>query len=306
MAAVIYGLFCPLSGELRYIGKAKNPQARFRTHLSHAKGGRPHHVCAWIRSILDAGSVPIMKTLRQLAHHECWQSAEKELIAQYTKAGARLTNLTGGGEGFHEVAPSVIAKRVAGRREWWLNRADHARLKAIYREAASRPETVAKRKRAGLEIWQDDRKRSAMLSGMAAPDAKARRAAATKRRMSDPITRQQHAAKMKALAACPERRAQIAAASVKRWAIYRERIAAEPKAEKPKRAKGEASRVSALARWADPIKAEAARNALRSPEARARSRKAAIARATPEYRAIMAEKTRLSWEKRRAKRGAAK
>lgn len=57
--------------------------------------------------------------------------------------------------------------------------------------------------------------------------------------------------------------------------------------------------VAAKARWSDPVKGAAARQSSSSTEKRHRLSDAAIRRATPEYRSMMAEKTRVSWGKRR-------
>jgi hypothetical protein len=60
---------------------------------------------------------------------------------------------------------------------------------------------------------------------------------------------------------------------------------------------------AAKARWSDPIKGERARQSASSPARRRQLSDSAYKRATPEYRAMMAEKTRLSWEKRRQSKG---
>jgi hypothetical protein len=57
----IYALCDPDSGEVRYVGKAKNAKARHKRHLSERHLGRP--VNNWVKSLLAAGKIPEVRIL---------------------------------------------------------------------------------------------------------------------------------------------------------------------------------------------------------------------------------------------------
>jgi len=91
----IYGLFDPDTGELRYVGKAKNSQKRLKCHLFERKLTRP--VNRWVKSLVDQGKCPVLKVLETVLDEE-WESAERQLIAHYRKT-CNLLNLADGGAG---------------------------------------------------------------------------------------------------------------------------------------------------------------------------------------------------------------
>lgn len=310
MPTYIYGLVCPVAGQVRYVGKTLDLPNRLRLHIQKAQTGQVKHHCAqWIRKLLRQNLAPTLIVLYEVKAEEDWRDAEKRVIREYREAGAPLTNSTGGGDGFHKLIPELIAKRVATRRIWWETPGVAEAHSAKLIEAHKRPGRKERASAVLAAAWQDPVKREAMLTGMAAPEAKERRGAATKRRYEDPEVLEAHSAVVKARVSTPEGKAQLDAAREKRWADYRAEQEANPPPPKHKPTKEETSAkmsASAKARRADPVKGPAAAAALRTPEARENASRAAIERATPEYRATMAEKTRLSWEKRRAKKSAEK
>ena len=77
----IYGLYDPITKELRYIGKTNNLRSRLWGHLRDAKGGQRTHKGAWIRKLLREGAEPIISVIRK-ATKDDWQEIEKECIAQ--------------------------------------------------------------------------------------------------------------------------------------------------------------------------------------------------------------------------------
>jgi hypothetical protein len=89
----IYGLYCPDTGELRYVGKANNAQKRLKKHLFERVKSRP--VNRWVKSLVDSGKAPVLKILETVPHDE-WEEAERRLIAEHRKAG-KLLNLADGG-----------------------------------------------------------------------------------------------------------------------------------------------------------------------------------------------------------------
>lgn len=135
---VIYGLLCPETDELRYIGKADDPPARLRSHISRARvSAERHHSVRWIRSLLRRGLRPKMIILEHLADGADWAEAERRHIAEALARGARLTNSTPGGEGIilGASARKRLAKKSAQR---WRDPAYAERCRASLSAAISR------------------------------------------------------------------------------------------------------------------------------------------------------------------------
>ncbi|TDZ92170.1 GIY-YIG nuclease family protein [Mycobacteroides salmoniphilum] len=96
--AVIYALCDPTSGEVRYIGKTIDVRARLRSHLWDSRNPKEHtHKARWIRSLK---SPPVLEIIETLSDADDWAERECYWIAKYRSEGARLTNLTNGGDGW--------------------------------------------------------------------------------------------------------------------------------------------------------------------------------------------------------------
>ena len=93
----IYALCCPDSGSVRYIGKANNAQARYKSHLTASKSRKTPVYC-WIRKLATDGKAPVMQVL-ELVESD-WQEAERRLIAEYRIKGKLLNVAEGGDEPF--------------------------------------------------------------------------------------------------------------------------------------------------------------------------------------------------------------
>lgn len=224
MGVVIYGLRCPLTGSIRYIGKTINPKTRLAAHICKAKTHQTTHHCSdWIRSLLNAGLKPSLEVLFEVPGGEAWQLHEKRLIAEHRQQGDDLTNLTGGGEGFYAPNPELLARRGQSLRELWARPEMKARRRQATKETSNRPEIRAQRAASISSAWANPETKTRMLEGMRTPEARARRAEATRRRNADPEFAAKHAAKMKALFSDPERKEQLRLASEKRWREYRAR-----------------------------------------------------------------------------------
>ena len=88
----IYGLY-DKHGRLRYIGKARCPASRLKTHMREARlGRRDYPVYLWIRK----NGPPEMRVLE--ADCEDWREAEKRLISEARARGERLLNVADGGD----------------------------------------------------------------------------------------------------------------------------------------------------------------------------------------------------------------
>ncbi len=104
-AVAIYGLDDPRSGELRYIGKTKNPAHRLYQHVKPAHLHRHTHRSHFITSVVEAGLMPIMRILAWV-HVDEWMAAERFYIAEARRLGYRLVNTTDGGQGTNGIKPT--------------------------------------------------------------------------------------------------------------------------------------------------------------------------------------------------------
>lgn len=263
----IYVLKCPSTGEVRYVGKTDAPNRRLNRHIKDSLKGTSHHCGRWIRKVLSAGLRPVMEIVRTLDPSEDWQEAEISEIRHRREQGCRLTNCTDGGEGATITDPEIAARR-------------DQRVRA----ALAKPEV-----------------RQRLSVGIAAYWA------------ANPGARQEMSDKQKVIASCPIERAVRSSRMRGLWSEKKEILLASQAT--PEFRKAHSERITKA--WADPEirtkmeevnrnpssrqkKSDGAKQRWQDPSHRALAVKNAKARATPEYRAMMAEKTRLSWEKRRA------
>jgi hypothetical protein len=94
MGTSIYGLCCPLTGELRYIGKANDPAKRLDQHMRDSRS-RATPLYSWIRK----HGKPALVVLE--ADCPDWREAERRLIAKGRLDGLRLLNIADGGDEPH-------------------------------------------------------------------------------------------------------------------------------------------------------------------------------------------------------------
>jgi len=96
--AYIYTLNDPISGEARYVGKTVQPQVRLQQHINRSREENITHKDRWINSLLLNGLLPKMEIIDEVKQKD-WEAYERQYILLFKSMGARLTNLTEGGEG---------------------------------------------------------------------------------------------------------------------------------------------------------------------------------------------------------------
>lgn len=133
----IYLLKHPQTSEVRYVGRAFNPHARLNGHVSKARCAPDSPVACWVRSLLDRGLRPILRVVDE-AGLDDWQAREQFWIAHHREHGARLLNLTAGGDGL-------------------IGASDSTRVKI---GAASRGRRHTQEARARMSEWRRGRKKS--------------------------------------------------------------------------------------------------------------------------------------------------
>lgn len=113
---IIYGLFDPRDGEIRYVGKSETGTDRFKGHLRPSALKPKTRRTSWIKSVLAAGERPIGSVIQSLSTRQGLAEAEVYWIAFFKAEGCRLTNGTAGGEGVVDPSPEVRAKLSAASR----------------------------------------------------------------------------------------------------------------------------------------------------------------------------------------------
>lgn len=271
MPVQIYGLVCPIDGSIRYIGKSKNPKRRLSAHISSAaRNVYDHHASRWIRKLAALGLVPRLEILQAVQDGEDWRECERSWIAKGISEGWPLTNSTVGGEGLDYLCPEAEAKYKAN-------------LSASMKRYFSTPEG----RKAMTRFMESSR----------SPGAKAARRKSLSDAGKDPSFIERMREIGFEIGSRPEVKRAKSAKAMAMWADPEQRGRIEQALRLPEcKAKQSEARKAA---WADPIIGAKLRELHNSDEVRANKSASAKARATPEYRAMMAEKTRLSWEKRR-------
>lgn len=85
----IYALIEPTTGETRYIGQSSSPRSRLSSH--RGRFGSAPKVREWLLDLRDAGTEPIIETLRRVIADDA-DEAELDEIELAVMAGARLLN----------------------------------------------------------------------------------------------------------------------------------------------------------------------------------------------------------------------
>ena len=93
----IYILKCPLTQEVRYVGKTNNPKERYYNHLNKAKDINTHKR-NWINKLRESNLKPVFEIIDTVSRDD-WHYWEKFYIAKYIRDSCNLTNCTNGGDG---------------------------------------------------------------------------------------------------------------------------------------------------------------------------------------------------------------
>lgn len=96
----IYGLYDPLTNELRYVGQTTTTVAqRLAAHLCPSSLRKHSHLACWLRSLQAKGHKPSTSVLAEAKDQAELDQLEMDHIAFSRKAGLRLTNGSAGGAG---------------------------------------------------------------------------------------------------------------------------------------------------------------------------------------------------------------
>jgi hypothetical protein len=93
----IYILIDPLTNQIRYVGKANNPQERYKNHKNRCRDKNTHKR-NWMNKLRLKSLYPQIEIIDRVLKSE-WHYWEKFWIAYYKFLGCSLVNYTSGGDG---------------------------------------------------------------------------------------------------------------------------------------------------------------------------------------------------------------
>jgi hypothetical protein len=109
MITYIYGLRCPVSDRVMYVGKAVKAQTRLFCHVREAINGGQSAKSLWIRGLLDTGYQPTLEIL-EVCHGDNWRERETFWIKHHRALNPALTNVHPGGNGGRQLLEHRLKK----------------------------------------------------------------------------------------------------------------------------------------------------------------------------------------------------
>ncbi len=149
---LIYALADPETKEVRYIGRSSSGLKRPKSHWQDpALRVRRDYCHNWVRSILSMGMTPEVLVLHDwdITDNTALNEAEIAFIAHFRSRGARLTNLTAGGEGASGCVRSAEMRARLSRVRTGVKRGPHsvehkAALSAVHKGRQPSPQCKEK------------------------------------------------------------------------------------------------------------------------------------------------------------------
>lgn len=87
---LIYGLYCPITGNLHYVGKSSSYLTRPLEHMSHSHSRK---IREWVKQLKELGQIPIVKVLEYVQQPESLNERERHWIENSVAAGHYLLNV---------------------------------------------------------------------------------------------------------------------------------------------------------------------------------------------------------------------
>lgn len=140
----IYALCDPDTQEVRYVGKTDDIQKRYEQHI-WIKTSPNTYRKSWIKSLQKQGKQPLIKVLEEV-NASIWKERERWWIAEMRRQGARLTNLTNGGDGIDGLrhTPESLKKMSEAHKGYVTSPETRAKLRETSKAYASQDEVKKK------------------------------------------------------------------------------------------------------------------------------------------------------------------
>lgn len=163
---LIYGLSCPSTGEIRYVGKTVQGLERAQAHLrpSSARRDGNTHKRAWLNKLQREGAQPGVLVLETCQSEQSLNEAERWNILYYRSLGNRLTNLTDGGEGMSGWVPGAETKAKWSAALKGKPRSEEVKRKISDAQKGRKKSETSKAamRQSATKRWQDPKQRAAM------------------------------------------------------------------------------------------------------------------------------------------------
>lgn len=117
----IYTLSCPITFQVRYIGRTKETlNSRLSKHIAE-RNKHKNHRCHWIAKLYSQGLKPIIELLDETEDKDRYFDLETYWIYQFESWGFNLVNETHGGEGslgYKHTPESLIKIKEANKKRY--------------------------------------------------------------------------------------------------------------------------------------------------------------------------------------------
>lgn len=198
----IYGIVCPVSGQIRYIGKTAYPlDFRLRQHLTESIRRRGTYKERWIAKQLDEGLFPSIWELELVPEGVSWQVRERGWISRALELGLPLTNTTAGGDGVEFLSEAdrldFLERKSESAKAMWL------RMRPVFEEKFSSERVRKNHSERAKRCWDDPETRKRLMNRWT-PERRAAQAAEIAKRQAriqaerTPEVRAKQAASLKA------------------------------------------------------------------------------------------------------------
>ena len=144
---VVYGLYDPRDGALRYVGQTTRPlRKRLDFHLSNHNLRGHRHSSHWLSQLRALGLIPQAKQLAKAGSREELDALEIRLIAEARVRGDRLTNHSDGGGGSNGLKRSEETKNRIRQRLLGCKRSEATRSKLSAAKTGQKLSEATKKK----------------------------------------------------------------------------------------------------------------------------------------------------------------
>lgn len=157
----IYALYDPReapAADPRYVGKtSKAIGRRLVEHIRVAKGENKDWRSRWIRSLLEDGVRPEIVAIEENVDDDLASEREAYWIAVLKADGARLTNLTDGGDGTpgRVMTEDERLRVIEMQRDLWADPQHRAERVLAIQQSCSTPEELERRAAQMSSLWSD-------------------------------------------------------------------------------------------------------------------------------------------------------
>lgn len=106
---IIYALMCPMTSQIKYVGRTRNLVSRYKSYLSENDDRRNRSLDEWINLLL-ANSVKPFLVILEICKYKEWMEREKYWMEYFVGKGERLLNIKYGDRRMSHLPPKQKSK----------------------------------------------------------------------------------------------------------------------------------------------------------------------------------------------------